>query len=62
MMRPQRDRGSRSRDVRLHQDAALVTQPDILVVPSGHLADKTNYVTELLLAVEVISPSSFRKS
>jgi len=45
-------------DVKL--EPGLVTQPDILVVPTGHLDDKIYFVSRLLLAVEVLSPSSAR--
>ena len=45
-------------DVKL--EPGLVTQPDLLVVPSGHLDDKIYFVSRLLLAVEVLSPSSAR--
>ncbi len=45
-------------DVKL--EPGMVTQPDLLVVPNGHLDDKTYFVSRLLLAVEVLSPSSAR--
>jgi Uma2 family endonuclease len=45
-------------DVKL--EPGMVTQPDLLVVPSGHLDDKIYFVSRLLLAVEVLSPSSAR--
>jgi Uma2 family endonuclease len=38
----------------------MVTQPDLLVVPMGHLDDKVYFVSRLLLAVEVLSPASAR--
>jgi Uma2 family endonuclease len=38
----------------------LVLQPDILVVPRGLLRKRSDVVSRLLLAVEVISPSSAR--
>ncbi|MDB4913907.1 MAG: hypothetical protein JWM95_1551 [Gemmatimonadetes bacterium] len=45
-------------DVRF--EPGLVVQPDISVVPAGHLRAKSDTVTKLTLAVEVISPSSAR--
>jgi Uma2 family endonuclease len=45
-------------DVRL--EPGLVLQPDLLAVPGGHLANANDVVSKLLLAVEVISPSSSR--
>src|SRR5205814_6927834 len=38
----------------------LVLQPDILVVPKGLLRKRSDIVNRLLLAAEVISPSSAR--
>lgn len=38
----------------------LVLQPDVLVVPAGELTRYDDVVTRLLLAIEVISPSSAR--
>lgn len=43
-------------DVKL--EPGMVTQPDLLVVPKGHLDDRNYFVSRLLLAVEVLSPSS----
>ncbi len=45
-------------DVKLQP--GLVLQPDILVVPAGELRKRTDIVRRLLLAVEVLSPSSAR--
>ncbi len=45
-------------DVKL--EPGLVLQPDILVVPAGELRVRADYVRRLLLAVEVLSPSSAR--
>lgn len=45
-------------DVRL--EPGLVLQPDILVVPAGHLRHRDDVVSNLLLACEIISPSSAR--
>ena len=45
-------------DVKLQP--GLVLQPDILVVPTGVLRAREDVVDRLLLAVEVISPSSAR--
>ncbi len=45
-------------DVKL--EPGMVTQPDLLVVPRGHLDDRNYFVSRLLLAVEVLSPSSAR--
>jgi Uma2 family endonuclease len=45
-------------DVKL--EPGMVTQPDLLVVPTGHLDDKIYFVSRLLLAVEVLSPASAR--
>ena len=45
-------------DVRL--EPGLVLQPDILVVPAGHLRHHDDVVSKLLLACETISPSSAR--
>jgi Uma2 family endonuclease len=41
-------------------EPGLVMQPDILVVPAGALRAKTDVVSRLLLAIEMISPSSAR--
>lgn len=38
----------------------LVLQPDLLVVPAGLLRKRSDVVSRLLLAVEVLSPSSAR--
>ncbi|MEO5818465.1 MAG: Uma2 family endonuclease, partial [Gemmatimonadaceae bacterium] len=45
-------------DVKL--EPGMVTQPDLLVVPNGHLDDEIYFVSRLLLAVEVLSPGSAR--
>lgn len=45
-------------DVKLQP--GLVTQPDLLVVPTEEFAGEEYFVTELLLVVEIISPSSAR--
>ena len=45
-------------DVRL--EPGLVMQPDIVVVPAGHLRTMSDSVSKLLLAVEVVSRSSAR--
>lgn len=45
-------------DVRL--DPRLVLQPDLLVVPPGELRRKSDIVRRLVLAVEILSPSSAR--
>ncbi|MGH7636071.1 MAG: Uma2 family endonuclease, partial [Gemmatimonadaceae bacterium] len=45
-------------DVRLQ--AGLILQPDILVVPAGELQRRSDIVKRLLLAIEVVSPSSAR--
>lgn len=45
-------------DVKL--EPGLVLQPDLLVVPAGELRDKDYFVSRLLLAVEILSPSSAR--
>jgi Uma2 family endonuclease len=45
-------------DVRL--EPGLVMQPDIVVVPAGHLRTMNDSVSKLLLAVEVVSRSSAR--
>jgi Uma2 family endonuclease len=45
-------------DVKL--EPGMVTQPDLLVVPTGHLDDEIYSVSRLLLAVEVLSPTSAR--
>lgn len=45
-------------DVKL--EAGLVLQPDLLVVPNGELRRRADVIRHLLLAVEIISPSSAR--
>lgn len=45
-------------DVKL--EPGLVLQPDLLVVPAGELRRWSDIVRRLLLAVEIISPSSAR--
>jgi len=45
-------------DVRL--EPGLVLQPDLLVVPAGELRTRSDIVRHLLLAVEIVSPSSAR--
>ena len=45
-------------DVKL--EPGLVMQPDLLAVPDGHLGPMNDVVSKLLLAVEVVSPSSSR--
>lgn len=45
-------------DVKL--EAGLVLQPDLLVVPAGELRRRSDIVRRLLLAVEIMSPSSAR--
>lgn len=45
-------------DVKLAKN--LVLQPDVLVVPKGELRSRKDEVQRLLLAAEVISPSSAR--
>ena len=45
-------------DVRL--EPGLVMQPDLLAIPAGHLGPTNDVVSTLLLAVEVVSPSSSR--
>ncbi len=45
-------------DVKL--EPGLVLQPDVLVVPAGELRSRTDMIRHLLLAVEMISPSSAR--
>lgn len=45
-------------DVRLVP--GLVLQPDVLVVPARYLADHEGSIDRLLLAAEVLSPSSIR--
>ena len=45
-------------DVRLRP--GLVLQPDLLVVPSGELRRRSDIVQRLLLAAEIVSPSSAR--
>jgi Uma2 family endonuclease len=41
-------------------EPGLVLQPDLLVVPDGELRKRDDVVRHLLLAIEVISPSSAR--
>ena len=43
-------------DVKL--EPGLVLQPDLLVVPDGELRRRSDIVRHLLLAVEIVSPSS----
>lgn len=45
-------------DVKL--EPGLVLQPDVLVVPTGELRRESDIVRHLLLAVEIVSPSSAR--
>lgn len=45
-------------DVRL--EPGLVLQPDLLVVPAGDLIRRSDVIYRLLLAVEIVSPSSAR--
>ena len=45
-------------DVRLA--SGLVLQPDVFVVPAGHLREREDVIGRLLLACEVVSPSSAR--
>lgn len=45
-------------DVKL--EPGLVLQPDILVVPAGELRKRSDIVRRLLLATEIVSPSSAR--
>jgi Uma2 family endonuclease len=45
-------------DVKLQP--GLVLQPDVLVVPAGELRHRSDIVRQLLLAVEIVSPSSAR--
>ncbi|HUQ84005.1 MAG TPA: Uma2 family endonuclease [Gemmatimonadaceae bacterium] len=45
-------------DVRL--EPGLVLQPDLLVVPSGELRKRSDVIRRLLLAVEIVSPTSAR--
>lgn len=45
-------------DVKL--EAGLVLQPDVFVVPTGELRRRSDVVRHLLLAVEMVSPSSAR--
>lgn len=45
-------------DVKL--EPGLILQPDLLAVPAGHLRSANDVVSKLLLAVEVVSPSSSR--
>jgi len=39
-------------------EPGLVTQPDVLVVPNGELRTRSDFIRHLVLAVEVLSPSS----
>ncbi|HXT18250.1 MAG TPA: Uma2 family endonuclease [Gemmatimonadaceae bacterium] len=41
-------------------EPGLVLQPDVLVVPAGELRTRQDVIRKLLLAVEVVSPSSAR--
>jgi Uma2 family endonuclease len=41
-------------------EPGLVLQPDVLVVPAGELKRRSDVVRRLLLAVEIVSPSSAR--
>ena len=45
-------------DVKL--EPGLVLQPDLLVVPPGEIRRRSDIVQHLLLAVEIVSPSSAR--
>ncbi len=45
-------------DVKL--EPGLVTQPDLLVVPNGELRTRSDSIRHLVLAAEVLSPSSAR--
>jgi len=45
-------------DVKL--EPGLVLQPDVLVVPAGELRRRSDIVRHLLLAIEIVSPSSAR--
>lgn len=45
-------------DVKLEQ--GLVLQPDLLVVPAGELKRRSDVARHLLLAAEIVSPSSAR--
>ena len=45
-------------DVKL--EPGLVLQPDVLVVPAGELRRRSDVVRRLLLAVEILSPTSAR--
>ena len=45
-------------DVKL--EPGLVLQPDVLVVPAGELRRRSDVVRRLLLAIEILSPSSAR--
>jgi len=45
-------------DVRL--EPGLVLQPDLLVVPAGELRKRSDVIQRLLLAIEIVSPSSAR--
>ena len=45
-------------DVKL--EPGLVLQPDLLVVPAGELKRRSDIIRHLLLAVEIVSPSSAR--
>jgi Uma2 family endonuclease len=41
-------------------EPGLVLQPDLLVVPPGELTRRSDVIRRLLLAVEIVSPSSAR--
>jgi Uma2 family endonuclease len=41
-------------------EPGLVLQPDLLVVPNGELRSRSDVIRRLLLAVEIVSPSSAR--
>jgi Uma2 family endonuclease len=45
-------------DVKL--EPGLVLQPDLLVVPNGELRRRADIIRHLLLAIEIVSPSSAR--
>ncbi|MEO7085458.1 MAG: Uma2 family endonuclease [Gemmatimonadaceae bacterium] len=45
-------------DVKL--EPGLVTQPDLLVVPNGELRSRSDFIRHLVLAAEVLSPTSAR--
>src|SRR4029434_9272458 len=42
------------------REPGLVLQPDLLVVPAGELRRRADTVRRLLLAVDIVSPSSAR--